>query len=96
MLDEIEVVHVAMKDDYDEDNIALISYVNKDDKWIIDSECSHHMTDDKSKFKTFASYDGNNVEFGNDAPYPMKGKGYVVLIDKITCDNTYFVKRAKL
>ena len=37
MFDEIEVVYVAMKDDLDEDTNTLISYVNKDDKWIIDS-----------------------------------------------------------
>ena len=47
MSHEIEVVYVAMKDDFDEDTTALISYVNKDDKWIIDSGCSHHMTSDK-------------------------------------------------
>ena len=39
---EIEVVYVVMKDDSDEDTTALVSYVNKDDKWIIDSGCSHH------------------------------------------------------
>ena len=33
-----EVVYVAMKDDFDEDEaIALVSYVNKSDKWIIDN-----------------------------------------------------------
>ena len=91
MSNEIEVVYVAMNDDSNEDTTTLISYVNKDDKWIIDSGCLHHMTSDKSKFKTFESYDGNNVKFWNDAPFPMIGKGYVVLIDKFTCDNTYFV-----
>ena len=42
-----------MKDDSNKDTISLISYVKKDDKWIIDNGCSHHMIDDKSKFKTF-------------------------------------------
>ena len=42
MSDEIEVVYVAMKDDSNEDTTALISYVNKDDKWIIDN--SVHIT----------------------------------------------------
>ena len=84
-----------MKDNSDEDTIALISYVNKDDKWIIDSGCSHHMTSDKNKFKTFEYCDGNSVKFENYSPCPMKGKGYVVLIDKITCENTYFVEGLK-
>ena len=47
MSDEIEVVYVAMKDDYNEDTTTMILYVNKGDKWIIDSGCSHHMTSDK-------------------------------------------------
>ena len=85
MFDEIEVVYVAMKDDSNEDTTALVSYVNKDDKWIIHSGCSHHMTSDKSKFKTFEYYDVNNVKFGNDAPCLVKGKGYVILTTKITC-----------
>ena len=37
-----EVVYVAMKDDSNEDEAtALIFYVNKGDRWIIDSGCSH-------------------------------------------------------
>ena len=82
MFDEIEVVYVAIKDDSDEDTISLIFYVNKNDKWIIDSGCSHHMTGDKNKFKTFKIFDGNCVKFGNDSPCPIKGKGSIVLIDK--------------
>ena len=81
-----------MKDDSDEDTNSLISYVNKDDKWIIYSGCSHHMTDDINKFKTFESCDGNNVKFGNDAPYHVKRKGSIVLTNKITCENYYFVE----
>ena len=62
-----------MKDDYDEDEkIALVSYVRKGDKWIIDSGFSHHMTGDKSKFETFKYCNGGSVKFGNDKPFPMK------------------------
>ena len=50
------------------------------------------MTSDKNKFKTFESCDGNSVKFGNDSPCPMKGKGSIVLIDKIICENTQFVE----
>ena len=91
MSDEIEV-YVAMKDDSNEDTTNSISYVKKDVKWKIDSGCSYHMTGDRSKFNTFGTYDGNSVKFGNDAPCPMKGKGSVILTDKTTCGNTYYVE----
>ena len=82
-----EVVYVAMKDELDEDEATtLVTYMNKNDKWIIDSGCSHHMTGDKSKFITFTQYDGNSVRFGNDAPCIIKGKGSIKLTEKISCD----------
>ena len=40
--EEIEVVYVSLKDDSNDDNsTTLISYVNKNDKWIIDSGYLH-------------------------------------------------------
>ena len=46
-----EAIYVSMKEDSDEDEkIALISFVNKSDRWIIDSGCSNHMTSYRSKF----------------------------------------------
>ena len=66
-----------MKHYYDEDEvIALVSYVNKNDRWIIDSMCLHHMTGDKSKFITLNYYNGNSVRFGNYALYLVKRKGF--------------------
>ena len=49
---EGEMVHVAIKDqsDNEEDKMALISHVSKNDTWMIDSGCSHHMIGDKNKF----------------------------------------------
>ena len=42
-----ELLYVAMKDVSDEDEAtALVSYVNKNDRLIIDSGCSHHMIGD--------------------------------------------------
>ena len=42
-----------MKDEFDEDEAtALVSFLNKNDRWIIDSGCLHHMTRDKIKFQT--------------------------------------------
>ena len=75
-----EVVYVAMKDQSDEEEAtALVTCINKNDRWIIDSGCSHHMTGDKSKFVNFTQYDGNSVRFGNDAPCQIKGKGSIKL-----------------
>ena len=82
-----------MKDESDEDEATkLVTYINKNDKWIIDNGCSHHMTADKSKFITFTQYDGNSVIFGNDAPCLIKGKGSIKLIEKISCDNAYCIE----
>ena len=76
-----EVVYVAMKDESDEDEATtLMTCVNKNDRWIIDSGCSQHMTRDKSKFITLTSYDGNSVRFGNDAP--------CLIIEKRMMENT--------
>ena len=61
---EDEIVYIAVKDESDNDNeeddeMALISHVRKNDTWIIDSGCSHHMNRDKNKFITLNYYDGN-------------------------------------
>ena len=70
-----EVVYVAMKEKFAEDEATtLVTCVNKNDRWIIDSECSHHMNGEKSKFITLNFYDGNSVRFGNDATCLIKGK----------------------
>ena len=82
-----------MKDESNEDEATeLVTYVNKNDKWIIDSGCSHHMTGDKSKFVTLSYYDGNSVRFGNDAPCLIKGKGSIKLTYKFSCDNVHYVE----
>ena len=82
-----------MKDKSNEDEATLlVTCVNKNDKWIIDSGRSHHMIGDKSKFITLTCYYGNSVIFGNDAPCLIKGKGSIKLTDKISCDNAYYVE----
>ena len=86
-------MYVAIKDDSDEDEATtLISYVNKSDRWIIDSGCSHYMIGDKSKLITLNYYDGNSVRSGNDAPCLIKGKGFIKLTDNILCDNCVGIK----
>ena len=71
-----------MKDESNEDEATtLVTCVNTNYRWIIDSGCSHHMTGEKSKFITLNCYDGNSARFGNDAPCLIKGKGSIKLTD---------------
>ena len=73
---EDEMVYISIKDEYDdeEDKMALVSHVSKNDTWIIDSGCSYHMTGDKTKFEHFEHYDVGIVRFGNNEPCCIKGK----------------------
>ena len=50
------------------------------------------MIGEKDKFTTLTHYDGNNVTFSNDAPCLIKDKGSIKLIEKITCDDAYYVE----
>ena len=50
------------------------------------------MTGDKSKFVTLTQYDGNSVRFGNYAPCLITDKGSIKLIEKISCDDAYYVE----
>ena len=67
----------------------------KNDTWIIDSGCSHHMTCDKTKFENFKDYDGGSVRFGNNEPWSIKGKGRISLSKELICDNAYWVEGLK-
>ena len=63
---EDEIVYIVVKDESDDegDKMTLISHVRKNDTWIIDSGCSHHMTGEKTKFEHFEHYDGVTLRFG--------------------------------
>lgn len=82
-----------MKYESDEVEVsALVYYVNKSDRWIIDSGCTNHIIGDKSKFNSLVHYDGNSIGFKNDASCLIKEKGSIKLIDKIICDNSYYIE----
>ena len=83
---EDEIVYIAIRDESDDDNedeMALISHVRKNDTWIIDSGCSHHMTGDKTKFEHFEDYDGGSVRFRNNEAFCIKGRGRISLTKEI-------------
>ena len=88
---EDEMVYIIAKDESDdeEDKMALISHMSKNDTWIIDSGFSHHMTRNKAKVEYFEDYDGGIVRFGNNEPFCIKGKGRISLTNELICDNAY-------
>ena len=89
---EDEIVYIAIKDESDNDEMNLISHVRKNDTWIIDSGCSHHMTGDKEKFENIEDYDSGSVRFGNNEPCCIKGRGRISLTKELVCDNAYLVE----
>ena len=62
------------------------------DRWIIDSGFSHQEIDDKNNFETSKHYKGCSVNFCNDVPCLVKGKGLIRLTHKIRCNNAYWVE----
>lgn len=60
--------------------------------WIIDSECSNHMTGDKGKFIDFDKYDGGSVKFASEEATPICGKGMVSIDGKHKNDDVHYVK----
>ena len=82
---EDEIVYIVVKDEFGDegDKMTLISHVSKNDTWIIDSVCSHHMTSDKTKFEHFEHYDGGSIRFGNNEPCCIKGKGRISLTKEL-------------
>ena len=74
---EDEMVYIVVKDESeDEENeMALISHVSKNDTWIIETGYSHHMIRDNTKFQHLEHYDGESVRFGNNEPCCIKRKG---------------------
>ena len=83
------MVYIVVKDELDDENdkMTLISHISKNNTFIIDSDCSHHMTSDESKFENLVHYDGGSVRFGNDEPCYVKGKGCIALTNDLICDN---------
>ena len=70
------MVYIFVKYEFDDegDKIAIIPYIRKNDRWIIDSGFSHHMTREKTKFEHMEYYDGGSVRFGNNEPCCIKVK----------------------
>lgn len=84
-----DIMFVVVKEEVS-DQKSLVSRINNSNEWIIDSGCSHHMIGDRRKFLSLEEYDGGVVQFGNDAPCMVKGKGYISLNGKRSADDVYW------
>jgi len=61
-----------------------------------DSGCSKHMTGDKEKLQSYSVVEKErNVSFGNDTPALIKGKGSVLLKEKVKAGNVMYVDGLK-
>ncbi|GKE37415.1 hypothetical protein Tco_1460820, partial [Tanacetum coccineum] len=56
------------------------------DKWIKDSGCSKHMTDNRKLFSTYKAYNGGNVIFGSNLRGNIICKG-TISNDSLKIDN---------
>ena len=94
---EDEMVYIVVKYEYDDegDKRELISHINKNDTWIIDSGCQNHMTRDKTKFENMEYYDGGSVWFWNNEPCCIKWRSKILLTKEIVCNNAYWVEGLK-
>ena len=70
-----EASHV---NDSDDDGVLVATHEYKgENKWILDSGCSFHMTSNKDLFITYERIDGGNVTMGNNATCKVVGVGSI-------------------
>lgn len=55
----------------------MVSGVNSEQEWIIDSGCSFHMSPDQSVFLDYRKIDGGQVLLGNNKACFVVGIGFV-------------------
>ena len=49
----------------------------KPNQWILDSECTRHMSGDKSQFLSLKMKKGGRVTIGDNKTLPILGKGFI-------------------
>eukprot|EP00253_Pinus_taeda_P027337 PITA_27337 len=68
----------------------------QENQWYTDSGCSKHMTGDKEKLQPYNALEKEKkVSFGNDTPAVIKGKGFVLLKEKVKDRNVMYVDGLK-
>ncbi|XP_043699838.1 uncharacterized protein LOC122650492 [Telopea speciosissima] len=64
---------------------------NKPMPWLLDSDCSRHMTGNKEIFKKYQQYDGGSVRFGNNDGGKIIGKGTVSFGRKVKSHDVLYM-----
>ena len=64
-------------DGYESAEILMVSKVNSEKEWILDSGCTFHMTPNKAWFEELKQGDGGVVLLGNNRPCKVQGVGFV-------------------
>ena len=67
----------------------------QENQWCIDSGCSKHVTSDKEKLQSYSALEKEKVSFGNDNPAFIKGKGSILLKEKVKVGNVMYVDGLK-
>eukprot|EP00253_Pinus_taeda_P007385 PITA_07385 len=68
----------------------------QENHWYINNGCSKHMTGDKEKLQSYNALEKEKkVSFGNDTPAVIKGKGFVLLKEKVKAGNVMYVDGLK-
>ena len=68
----------------------------KENQWYIDDGCSKHMTCDKEKLQSYNALEKEKkVSFGNETLAVIKGKGSVLLKEKVKAGNVMYVDGLK-
>ena len=75
--------------------VQKVIHSKEKDFWIIDSGCFRHMIGDRMKFDKLINYKGGNVSFGDDSSRQIKGLGSLMLSDKMSIHDVYYVDGLK-
>eukprot|EP00253_Pinus_taeda_P016033 PITA_16033 len=68
----------------------------QENQWYINGGCSKHMIGDKEKRQSYSALEKEKkVSFGNDTPAFIKGKGSVLLKEKVKVGNVMYVDGLK-
>ena len=73
--DESKGEVVIAQDNYDSDDVLVVSTTESKKSWMLDSGCSFHMTPNKDWFESLEEFDGGQVVLVNNKCYEVKGVG---------------------